>query len=274
MTNIIQEGGILLSNIEDPIKTEETIYYQIRERKLSVPYVAIPLAYRINHLGILDTQNLINLINDKYPEKKFYVCQHILVNHLEFGDNFVFTPHTTGQDNYHFIPHYNPSYEVPPERIPMANREIKFSFIGDYNTNPLREEIGRINSPDILSQPTGKWFFSYDGETRKILKSRYKDILEKTQFPLCPPGTGPSTLRFFEALSTGGIPVLFNDLKIPKNLEKLVVRSTIEDFQNGRTLSEIKNIDLEKRSKEIYELYWSEYSNQKLGNSIIEKLDK
>ena len=274
MTGIIQEGGILLSNISDPIRTEETIFYQLRDKKMQIPYVAVPLAYRINTQGIQETQNLINRINDGYPGKKFFVCQHILVNQLEFGDNFVFTPHTTAQDNYHFIPHYNPAYETPPARIPLTERVNKFSFVGDYNTNPLREEIGRINSPYILSQPTGRWFFSHDESTQKTLKSKYKEILENTQFPLCPQGTGPSTLRFFESLSTGGIPVLFNDLKIPEGLEKLVVRSTIESLRSGDILSEIENLSLEEISKEIYDLYWSEYSNQNLGNSILEKIKK
>lgn len=271
MTKIIYEGDISLSNIPDPIRTEETIFYQLKDEDLLVPYVAVPLAYRINNLGIPSTQNFLREINNKYPEKKIFVCQHILVNQLDFGDNFVFTPHTVKQDNYFFIPHYNPVYEIPPGRVELKERKLKFSFIGDYNTNPLRGEISRINSPDILSQETGKWFFSHDKETQEILKIRYKEVLENTQFPLCPPGTGPSTLRFFEALSTGGIPILFNDLKIPEKLDKLVIRSTIEDLRNGNIFSVIEKIDAEERSKEIYDLYWSEYSNPKLGNPIINK---
>ena len=267
---IINGGDLSFSQVNDPIKTEQIIFDQLKDMELNLPYVGVPLAYRINTRGIPDTQSLIKKINGDYPQKKFFVCQHILVNHLDFGDNLVFTPHTTKSDQYFFVPHYNPIYDSPPERIPINNRKWKASFIGDYNTNPLRTEIGKIFSENILCHPTGKWFFAYDPSTKESLKARYQEVLENTKFPLCPPGTGPSTLRFFETLSTGGIPVIFNDLKIPPSLEKLIIKSTLEELKIGNFFKDTDQDFWEERSKEIYNLYWSEYSNHNLKNSILQ----
>lgn len=273
MINIIKEGDIDFSQVSDPIKTEQTIFEQICNLEFEIPFAAVPLAYTINTRGIHTAQNLVDVINKKHPGKKFFVCQHILVKELDFGDNMVFTPHTTESDNYIFIPHYNPIFNSAPVRRSMKERKIEFSFMGDYNTNHLRVEIGLLKQENIISIPTGKWFFSHDEETKKNLKLDYIQILSDTKFPLCPPGTGPSTLRLFESMSLGGIPVIFNDIKLPPDIEECVIRTSLEDFTSGKIKEIISSIDQEKLSNRIYDLYWSKYCNDMLGKIIIEKIN-
>lgn len=270
----IEEGDINFDHVNDPIKTEDKIYHKLKSLDLGIDYVGCPLAYRINTRGIEDTQRFINIINQKYPHKKIYVCQHVYVNLLDFGDNFVFTPHTILGDDYFFIPHYNPAYHTPPKRIPIKDRDLKFSFIGDYNTNKIREEVGKLDLENSIFSPIGKWFFSHDQETQNSLKLRYKEVLERTKFPICPQGAGPSTLRFFESLSVGGIPIILNDSRIPEDLNELVIRSSIEEMKDGSIYRKIENIDLEETSKKIYDIYWSEYCNDNLWKSIIKKIEK
>tara|TARA_B110000879_G_C10909636_1_gene407783 strand:+ start:140 stop:508 length:369 start_codon:yes stop_codon:yes gene_type:complete len=40
---------------------------------------------------------------------------------------------------------------------------------------------------------------------------RYNAILSDTKFSLCPEGAGPNTLRFWESIAVGSIPVIFSD---------------------------------------------------------------
>jgi hypothetical protein len=117
------------------------------------------------------------------------------------------------------------------------------------------------------------WFFSQPNEIQQKLEIEYKRVLESTKFALCPPGTGPSSLRLFEAMSVGCIPIIFNDLKLPTNLDGLVVRSNYSDFKNGKTKSILENMDISEISKKIYEIYWAEYSNQNLSKSIMSFLE-
>ena len=42
-------------------------------------------------------------------------------------------------------------------------------------------------------------------------EKEYKDILERSIFSLCPRGSSPSAVRFWECLSAGTIPILMSD---------------------------------------------------------------
>jgi hypothetical protein len=96
--------------------------------------------------------------------------------------------------------------------------------------------------------------------------------MENTKIPLCPPGTGPSTLRFFEVISSGGIPIIFNNLKLPPDLEKLVIRMSIEDLRTGGVYKILER-NLDNLQEEILEIYWKNYSNENLHLSILKRFN-
>ena len=270
---MIQYHGLNFSEVNDPIKTEETIYNRIKDTELSVEYVGVPLAYSINTFGVEKTQSIIDDINIKNPNKKFFVCQHIYVNRLNFGDNLVFTPHTEESDNYLFIPHYNPIYDRPPERKKFLDRDFKFSFIGDFGTNKIRETLSVLNTEKTPVMPTGMWFFSHDSERQEDLLKTYVNVLNRSRISLCPMGTGPSTLRLFESMSVGAIPVIFNDLKLPKEIKNLVsVMDINEIIKNPASMDKLLE-NGENLSKNIYEAYWKYLSNDNLHKSIIKELN-
>lgn len=269
---IIESKHINFSQVKDPIRTEEFVNNQLRNIDINFTYVSMPLAFSINNFGIEKTQFLVDQVNEEYPENKVFVCQHIFVNKINFGQNYVFTPHTTNSDNFFFIPHYNPIYENRKEFKKISQRKIDFSFIGDYSTNILRSEISKIKLNNSIYESTGKWFFSHDALTQQILKNKYIDILENTKFPLCPPGTGPSTLRFFETLSSGGIPVIFNDLKLPEDLSDIVIKLDIDDLINGN-IYDFLNSNFDTKQEQVLDFYWKKLSNNNLYKLIIEKLN-
>lgn len=269
--NLITQNWVQFNQVDDPIRTEETIFYQLQNVDLGLPLVSLPLAYSINRFGVEATQRMIDEIEKREKCTKIYVCQHILVSRLNFGENLVFTPHTVDSDSFHFVPHYNPAFQTKRDFLRFSDRNWNFSFMGDFNTSQIREEIGSKLSGICPVQQTGKWFFSHDFATQSILKSNYQKLLEDTKFPLCPQGTGPSTLRFFETLSSGGFPVIFNDIKLPKDIRKYVISSSIGDIEGGKIMSQLKKFD-NNIQEEMIEMYWSRYSNEKLSLSIIEKV--
>jgi hypothetical protein len=61
------------------------------------------------------------------------------------------------------------------------------------------------------------------------------DVLSRSRFSLCPRGTGASTIRFWESLQAGAIPVLIgDDMILPKNFDWDACTITIaaEDISN------------------------------------------
>lgn len=270
---IIEVKDLNFTQVEDPIKTEETIYFQLRDLDLKVPYVAFPVAYSINTLGIEKTQQILNRINLDYPFKKFFVCQHIFVNKLNFGENLVFTPHTEKGDSYFFIPHYNPIYKVPPKVKKIKNRKIDFSFVGDFNTSLDRVKLSSFNYPGSIIKSTGKWFFSCDQESQRSLLLSYTETLKETKISLCPRGTGPSTLRLFESMSVGSVPIIFNGLDVPDILQNLIIRVDLDQFILGSYTEEILSKNLQEISDGIYEAYWSNFSNSNLSKTILKSIN-
>jgi hypothetical protein len=261
--------GLDFSTVKDPIKTEETIYNQIKDIKLPVEYVGILIAYSINTQGVEKTQDVINDINEKYPFQKLFVCQHIYVNRLNFGDNLVFTPHTEESDNYFFIPHFNPIANDKPPRVNYQDRNLDFSFIGDFGTNPVRERISTLNSEKTPILSTGKWFFSYEEEKQRSLLEVYLKTLKDSKMSICPMGTGPSTLRLFESMSVGSIPIIFNNLKLPKEIKEIIKIIGVNDFIENPETHIICDTKGDMISKDIYEIYWEKLSNNNLYKSII-----
>ena len=105
------------NSVEDPVKTEETIYKQLcaaqNDISTDYTYVAFPLAFSINKQGIPYTQHIIDRTCEQHRDKKlFFVCQHILVNKLNFHGHLVFTPHATILDSFIPIPHYSCNYDL------------------------------------------------------------------------------------------------------------------------------------------------------------------
>jgi hypothetical protein len=96
------------------------------------------------------------------------------------------------------------------------------SFIGQYNpknylTN-VREILFEIYSKydDCFVQKRQEWHYQgivYRGESTANTETEelYKTMLCKSKFALCPSGCGPNSIRIWEAMCHGSIPVILAD---------------------------------------------------------------
>jgi hypothetical protein len=93
--------------------------------------------------------------------------------------------------------------------------DLLYSFMGDVTTHPVRAELAR------LPHPPGAWIDT-SGESQKVMWqgtaerrqefwTRYADLLRRGKFALCPRGLAPSSIRLFEAMCMGRVPVILSD---------------------------------------------------------------
>lgn len=145
-----------------------------------------------------------------------------------------------------------------------VDRPILYSFQGAYQSiyiSKIREEILkleygsgmglRVKPHDVHIKNIGEWHFNKtvytdaqnkNGEIdnsapHKENTAQYNEVLLKSVFSLCPSGSGPNSIRFWESLAVGSIPVLLSDtLDLPHHpaWERAIVRVPE---------SQIKNID-------------------------------
>ena len=105
--------------------------------------------------------------------------------------------------------------------VPAAQRSFLFAFVGSSYTHPLREKLfGLRHERALLHDSTPKssdtrWY-QKEPQTVEETYARFRRGLSQTKFALCPRGASASSIRLFEAMEAGCVPVIIaDDLVLP-----------------------------------------------------------
>jgi hypothetical protein len=213
-------------------------------------YVGFPWASLIDHLNngtrrggalLAQLQALVPLL-DGY-RRRITVCQQIFFEQHRWlfelaGITDQFWPHATIHASVpgitiHLFPLYPVQWQAPAD--PDAPRDILYSFIGACST-PLYLSNSRDLILSSLKGLPGSWIEVYEGwhygdhvygvqirgtlaaddprvaeAERRRREQHYVEVLQRSVFALCPSGTGPNTIRLWEALGCGAIPEVLSD---------------------------------------------------------------
>jgi|GEM_PF-6227979 len=184
------------------------------------------------------------------------VCQQIyLPDHRWFfewaGVTDVFWSHATifqseSSLRLHPFPlfpvHWHPSTPASSELV----RDLLYSFVGARGSQPLYLTNSRDlilsclgEAPDTLVHANEEWFFEalvygrqifgnvssddprVQGTGRADLRALFMDALRRSIFTLCPSGAGPNSIRLWEAIGSGSIPVILSDTYRPPGPREL-----------------------------------------------------
>lgn len=128
------------------------------------------------------------------------------------------------------------SHPAPAGGIPLAERRWLYSFQGVYRPElyltPVRQWILALpRRSDALLESRREWHFEQQVYREQVHgepvdagrhaelnaeASSYAEALQQSVFALCPSGSGPNSIRLWEALGYGAIPVIFADtLSLP-----------------------------------------------------------
>ena len=172
---------------------------------------------------------------------------------------------------------------------PVEQRRFLASFIGAHMPHyrsdvrlKLLEAARADGGNDILVEVNDEWHFNklvYDEQVKskqlaaddvdvhRLRTRRYNDILSDSIFALCPEGAGPNTLRIWEAMAVGSIPVIIgNCWRVPTaregvaDNEFVLYRHPNEISTLFERLRSLDNTDIERmkiRGMEIYDAYRS-----------------
>lgn len=199
------EEMITFINVDNPLR------YELREFELkpddSNESVLVCPWVSLWQRGLL--YSLPN-ISYKYTFCKYHLMGTPIQKKIEqMGIQTVFTPHCSTGDSALFetrpLSHYAHGECVPLEK------EVLFSFIGWDEINDTRSRMLQLlnGQPNIIRRQYGFWRKGNDSDATAL--SEYASLLGKSRFSLCPKGCGPGTMRFWESLKCGAIPVLLSD---------------------------------------------------------------
>lgn len=196
---------------------EQIVYNLLKDKPLkhNANYLVVPWVYLIDRNEF-----------DKLPDVKFKggftVCGHwnylkIIPQLQKMGIDTLFTPHAH-HDIYKgikivSIPHFAPNGTAP------SAKDIYYSYIG-ASSHGVRKDLFKIKLPNnCVMVERQNWHFQLAKFTdpaelqinAKKEKEEYQDVLARSRFSLCPRGAGHGTLRLWESLQAGAIPVLLAD---------------------------------------------------------------
>jgi len=185
------------------------------------------------------------------------VAQHISANRFQklfelAGITDLFWPHAThdlpflGGIRVHPFPLFPVRCLDAPEIVECGGKALHertylYSFVGAYDPRyyltDVRRSIAELPSADdALVINRKEWHYEkevYEEQVQGIAISTdkrqqldndagsYRRVLEETVFSLCPSGTGPNSIRLWESLGFGCIPVIMSDkLSLPGSIDE------------------------------------------------------
>lgn len=240
-TNISWQYPVITEKLAFDILSNKS-YFSGKYVYLGIPWAT--LIDKFNHSDSTHLNSIFNHIVDSEINSKnthiITVCQHykfsILTDFLKTlkCKYTLFTPHATSNCDKHIkaFPIFAP---ISNNTNTTSHRDILYSFVGtymDHFMSSIRLDIFSLDHPsNTVIVRRDNWHYNqevYDNQIRKNRvnlvdkyisnqKSKYYErVLSRSIFSLCPSGAGPNSIRLFESMSFGAIPVILSDtLSLP-----------------------------------------------------------
>ncbi len=102
-------------------------------------------------------------------------------------------------------------YFVPPPAARNHDPDLLFSFLAS-NTTRCRAPLFALRHPEaVIEEVHGFRFWDPASEGFEQRRARFAAILARSRFVLCPRGNGTSSVRLYESLAAGAVPVIIAD---------------------------------------------------------------
>lgn len=143
--------------------------------------------------------------------------------------------------------------------LPDIKPRYLFSFLGRQSTHKIRWKISRLHSqstPCLDINDARNYFkdYSYD--------STYYNLIQNSKFVLCPRGFGRGSIRIFEAMALGRVPVIIsNGWKEPPDIDFSSCSIRVQEKDIGRIPQILAAYEdnaecLGQKARELFEHYF------------------
>lgn len=106
----------------------------------------------------------------------------------------------------------NPYVDFRPS---PQHRQYIASFVGSIENDPVRARFAKFPRASFIVEDTSSFALNMlrGGEEaeRHRFWSHYADVIASAPFALCPRGRGPGSVRLFEVMQMGRVPVIISD---------------------------------------------------------------
>jgi Exostosin family len=155
----------------------------------------------------------------RQPHKCFLYSQSDNPIHVLPGvySNLFRRHHRPGwSDSFCYVDTYKSNPYLAKARELCSERLLLFSFLG-RNSHPVRQKLFacRFDRADVIIEQTARYNHWALDERAEQFQRRYAEVSASSKFIVCPRGTGVSSIRLFEAMELGCVPVIVSDDWVP-----------------------------------------------------------
>lgn len=93
-------------------------------------------------------------------------------------------------------------------------RDVPLSFVGSTRTHPVREALMRLKYPGAIlidSSPKTDRQAWWERPDAGAFVESFREVAERSVFVLCPRGLSPPSIRLFEVMEAGAVPIVVSD---------------------------------------------------------------
>jgi hypothetical protein len=162
--------------------------------------------------------------------------------------------------------------KAPEAEILAQKPDLLFGFVGS-NSHPIREQVFKLNHPRAIVEEAKNFVF-FDSSVQGGQRQKFADIMSRAKFSLCPRGHGASSIRLFETMASGRVPVIISDDWTP--LEEIANANCAiivpeKDIAQIPQLLEAAEPDFENMSRSAKEVFDKFFSREVHFHNLIEK---
>ena len=291
---------------QTPVATEYSAYNYLKSR-LPCNYFAFPWATLIDEPWVRKT-NLRVLLEEHLRDSPLSPPSCTVVQHIRYKTllptfdalniRTVFASHCTEAEQADFASkgiRLYPFSLFPVQAskgalVPFQERAYLASFVGQTNhkgfPSSLRETLVSTFSAhsDCFVKSRSQWHYQevvFKGKGLEAIQTEnedeYRRVLQCSKLSLCPAGTGPNSIRIWESMSYGAIPVVLADALVLPPLHRswndAILVWKEEDLAGLYThLKSIPSEELEAKSKVCIELYNTYFKEAVIGRTVVDTL--
>lgn len=183
---------------------------------LLFPYYLTPM---IQQIGIAATRTLLRCILTDFPANE---GRYIFFNYEDLSEPldldaviFQISMNRQRHDRYAIAYPYPVDEPAVDDNLFFEDIFYHTSFVGYPGSHPVREKmadmLSRVNSLQMYVE-TVPFFHGHLNEHERLERqAHFSEIMWKSLTVLCPRGAAENSVRFFETLARGRIPVLISD---------------------------------------------------------------
>jgi glycosyltransferase involved in cell wall biosynthesis len=164
---------------------------------------------------------------------------------------------------------------VPHSPLPPAEPDLLFSFIGS-RTAPCRDALFDLRHREgVVEEVSGFMFWDHEAQGFEKRRRQFVQTLARSRFVLCPRGRGTSSIRLYETIAAGRVPVIISDEWVEPpgpNWKAFTLRIAESRAKAVLELLESHRDDWQRMSAEASAAYRDFFSDEVVFHRIAELL--